>query len=153
MTKTKAVAVLYRLAPEHPYPAALDDAVAVYKELLKTYKPEHIVVYGTSAGAILTAEVAVKLKQLGLPMPAALGIFSGTGDLSRADESIAMYALEGLTDHLDPPSGKVDLDYLTKGGGGGGGGGRRGAGRRGGRPARGGAGGRGRRRGGAAGRH
>jgi len=71
-TKIKVVAVLYRLAPEHPFPAAVDDAVAVYKELLKTYKPDHIVIYGTSAGAILTAEVAVKLKQLALPMPVAL---------------------------------------------------------------------------------
>ena len=82
-TKIKVVAVLYRLAPEHPFPAAVDDSVAVYKELLKTYKPDHIVIYGTSAGAILTAEVAVKLKQLGLPMPAALGIFSGMGDFAR----------------------------------------------------------------------
>jgi epsilon-lactone hydrolase len=70
----KVVAVLYRLAPEHPFPAAVDDSVAVYKELLKTYKPQHIVIYGTSAGAILTAEVAAKLKQLGLPLPAALGM-------------------------------------------------------------------------------
>ena len=64
-TGIKVVAVLYRLAPENPFPAAVDDSVAVYKELLKTYKPDHIVIYGTSAGAILTAEVAVKLKQLG----------------------------------------------------------------------------------------
>ena len=102
-TKTKVVAVLYRLAPEHPFPAAVDDAVAVYKDLLKTYKPEHIVVYGTSAGAILTAEVAIKLKQLGLPMPAAMGIFSGMGDFARPGDSQAMYAA-GLSGHLDPPS-------------------------------------------------
>jgi len=111
-TKIKVVAVLYRLAPEFPFPAAVDDAVAVYKELLKTYKPEHIVIYGTSAGAILTAEVASKLKQLQLPLPAALGIFSGMGDFARNGDSIAMYALRGLSGHLDPPEpGVRDSSY------------------------------------------
>lgn len=111
--KMKVVAVLYRLAPEHPFPASVDDSVAVYKELLKTYKPDHIVIYGTSAGAILTAEVAVRLKQLGLPMPAALGIFSGMGDFARAGDSIAMYALQGLSGHLDPPDpGAHDPYYV-----------------------------------------
>jgi acetyl esterase/lipase len=114
-TKIKVVAVLYRLAPENPFPAAVDDSVAVYKELLKTYKPEHIVIYGTSAGAILTAEVAAKLKQLGLPMPAALGIFSGLGDFARDGDSIAMYGLRGLTGHLDPPGVTPHLsEYVAK---------------------------------------
>jgi acetyl esterase/lipase len=103
LTKMKVVAALYRLAPEHPFPAGVDDAVAVYKELLKTYKPEHIAIYGTSAGAIMTGEVAVKLRQLGLPLPGALGIFSGMGDFSREGDSQAMYALNGLSGHLDPP--------------------------------------------------
>jgi len=76
LTGIKVIAILYRLAPEHPFPAGLDDAVAVYKELLKTYKPSHIAIYGTSAGAILTAEVTAKLKKLQLPFPAATGIFS-----------------------------------------------------------------------------
>jgi len=114
-TKIKVVAVLYRLAPESPFPAAVDDSVAVYKELLKSYKPNHIVIYGTSAGAILTGEVAVKLKQLGLPMPAALGIFSGMGDFARDGDSQAMYALRGLSGHLDPPeSGPHDPEYVGK---------------------------------------
>ncbi|HEV2484465.1 MAG TPA: alpha/beta hydrolase [Terracidiphilus sp.] len=113
-TKIKVVAVLYRLAPESPFPAAVDDSVAVYKELLKTYKPDHIVIYGTSAGAILTAEVAVKLKQLGLPMPAALGIFSGMGDFARPGDSASLYSLRGLSGHLDPPApGAHNSDYVT----------------------------------------
>ena len=112
--KIKVVAVLYRLAPEHPFPAAVDDSVAVYKELLKTYKPNHIVLYGTSAGAILTAEVASRLKQLGLPLPAALGIFSGLGDFARLGDSQAMYALRGLSGHLDAPQpGTHDSEYVT----------------------------------------
>jgi acetyl esterase/lipase len=103
MTGVKVVAVLYRLAPEFPFPACVDDTVAVYKELLKTYKPSQIILYGTSAGAILTAEVAVKLKLLGLPEPKALGIFSGMGDFAIPGDSIAMYSLRGLSGHLDPP--------------------------------------------------
>lgn len=112
-SRIKVVAVLYRLAPEHPFPAAVDDSVAVYKELLKTYKPNHIVIYGTSAGAILTGEVAVKIKQLGLPMPAALGIFSGMGDFARTGDSQSLFALRGLAGHLDPPqSGTHDPSYV-----------------------------------------
>jgi acetyl esterase/lipase len=113
-TKIKVVAALYRLAPEHPFPAAVDDSVAVYKELLKSYKPEHIVIYGTSAGAILAAEVAAKLKQLGLPMPAALGIFSGMGDFARDGDSISLFSLRGFSGHLDPPrSGPHDSNYVA----------------------------------------
>src|SRR5271154_6403052 len=103
LTGTKVIAVLYRLAPEHPFPAGLDDAVAVYKELLKTYKPGNIGIYGTSAGAILTAEATVKLKQLGLPLPGATGIFSGLGDFSQHGDSMALFALNGFAGHLEPP--------------------------------------------------
>src|ERR1700761_3139706 len=64
-TGMTVVAALYRLAPEHPYPAAVDDAAAVYTDLLKTHSPEHIAVYGTSAGAILTAQLVHRLRTNG----------------------------------------------------------------------------------------
>jgi acetyl esterase/lipase len=112
-SKIKVVAVIYRLAPEHPFPAAVEDSVAVYKELLKTYQPRHIVIYGTSAGAVLTAEVAARLKQLGLPLPAALGIFSGLGDFARHGDTEAIYTLRGFAGHMDPPEpGTRDTEYL-----------------------------------------
>ena len=108
LAKTKIVSVYYRLAPENPFPAAVDDVVAVYKELLKTYKPGSIGIFGTSAGAILTAEVAVRLKQSGLPLPAALGIFSGLGDFSRVGDSRQLFTLNGLPGEMHP----IDLNHL-----------------------------------------
>lgn len=113
LTRSRVVAVLYRLAPEHPYPAGLDDAVTVYKRLLKTYKPSHIGIYGTSAGAILTSEISVKLRQLGLPEPAALGVFSGLGDFSQRTDTDAIFTLRGLIGELALPDGKpMSIEYL-----------------------------------------
>jgi monoterpene epsilon-lactone hydrolase len=76
--------------------------VAVYKELLKTYKPRNIGIFGTSAGAILAAEVGVRLKQLNLPLPAALGLFSVLADYSRTPDSHELFTLNGFPGALKP---------------------------------------------------
>src|SRR5216110_1545411 len=96
LAKIKVVSVYYRLAPENPFPAAVDDVVAVYKELLKAYQPRDIGIFGTSAGGILTAEVTVKLKQLGLPLPGALGLFSALADFSQVGDARQLFALNGF---------------------------------------------------------
>src|SRR5579862_1199059 len=112
-SKIKVIALLYRLAPEHPFPAGVDDGIAVYKELLKTYKPAHIAIYGTSAGASLTAEIAVRLKQLNLPMPGALGIFRTLDNFAFMSDSWSVYTLRGFAGHLDPPDGSTHDPYYV----------------------------------------
>lgn len=114
LTKTKVIAVLYRLAPEHAFPAAVEDAVAVFRESLKQYQPRNIALYGTSAGAVLTGEVAVRLRQLNLPLPGALGIFSGFGDFNTPGDSRAIFGLNGFSGPL-PASSKTqssDAPYI-----------------------------------------
>jgi monoterpene epsilon-lactone hydrolase len=116
LAKIKVVSIYYRLAPENPFPAAVDDVVAVYKELLKTYQPRNMGIFGTSAGAILTGEVAVKLKQLGLPLPAALGLFSTLADFGRPCDSQQLFALNGFSGNLEPQTAEHphDENYVGK---------------------------------------
>ncbi|MEO0319251.1 MAG: hypothetical protein RL404_2928 [Pseudomonadota bacterium] len=82
LTGIPAITVLYRMAPEHPFPAAVDDALAVYREALTERPATAIGVFGTSAGAVLTLQLLARIKAEGLPMPGAAGVFSGAGDLS-----------------------------------------------------------------------
>lgn len=73
----------YRLAPEHQYPAAREDAVAAFQALLEQgYKPEQIVLGGDSAGGNLSLITSLRLRDLGLAQPAALVCFSPVTDFS-----------------------------------------------------------------------
>jgi acetyl esterase/lipase len=79
----------YRLAPENPFPAAVDDAVAAYRGLLANgHSPQRIVVAGDSAGGGLALSLMLALRAAGTPLPAASALFSPWTDLAATGESI-----------------------------------------------------------------
>jgi len=93
----RAFYVSYRLAPEHPFPAATDDCMAAYRHLLaERVDPARIVIAGDSAGGNLTLVTALRLREAGLPLPAALVMMSPVLDASFSGESIRR------NDGLDP---------------------------------------------------
>jgi monoterpene epsilon-lactone hydrolase len=81
----KVIAVDYRVPPDHCFPANLEDTTAVYRALLQRYRPNSIAIFGTSAGGTYTATTILKLRELGLPLPAAAGILTPACDLSGKD--------------------------------------------------------------------
>jgi acetyl esterase/lipase len=106
----------YRLAPEHPHPAAVTDAVAAYRWLLdQGIAPEHIAISGDSAGGGLTVATLLKLRDDGVPLPAAAAPLSpwidmeGTGDSmttnAELDISVGRDTLVVMSGHFLGPDG------------------------------------------------
>jgi acetyl esterase/lipase len=88
-TGCEAWSVDYRMPPDHPYPAAVDDVVKVYRAALAARAPGRIAISGASAGGNLAAAAVLKARDLGLPLPGALGLFTPECDLTESGDSFA----------------------------------------------------------------
>jgi monoterpene epsilon-lactone hydrolase len=83
----RVVSVDYRMPPDFPYPAAMDDAIAVWKELVKTHDPRSMAVFGTSTGGAMTLALALRAKDEKLPLPAALAPGTPWSDIGKVGDT------------------------------------------------------------------
>ncbi len=112
----------YRMPPDHPYPAALDDVLAIYRGLLDVRGPEQIVVGGGSAGGNLAAASMLRARDEGLPLPAALILLTPEVDLTESGDSfhtnlgIDNVLTQSLADSIALYAGDHDLrePYLSR---------------------------------------
>jgi epsilon-lactone hydrolase len=106
--KVRTLAVGYRLAPEHPFPAALDDALAAYRFLLDFgIAPANIAIGGDSAGGGLTLATMIRLRDTGKPLPGCAWLISPWVDLTMSGASLADKA------EVDPLIQKAYLEELA----------------------------------------
>jgi len=99
----EVVTVDYRQGPENRFPAASEDVAAVYRELLKQYKPQNIGIYGCSAGGNLSAAAIAWFEKERLPRPAAIGIFSSSAGGASGDSTYVGPLLTGQVPTPVPP--------------------------------------------------
>src|SRR5206468_9194106 len=89
----KVIAVDYRMPPEAYFPAALDDSMAVYKEVIGKTDPKRVGLIGTSAGGALVLEMGLRAKQLGLPMPGAIASGTPMSDSTKTGDTFYTNAM------------------------------------------------------------
>jgi epsilon-lactone hydrolase len=83
----KVISVDYRMPPDDPYPAAMDDAMAVWKEAIKMQDPRNMAIFGTSTGGGMTLAMILRAKQEGLPLPAAIAPGTPWSDLTETGDT------------------------------------------------------------------
>jgi acetyl esterase/lipase len=97
----RTISVDYRMPPDHPFPAAPEDCVAVYKALIETVDPKRVVIGGSSAGGNLAAAATLMIRDRGLPLPAAVILLTPEADLTESGDTFRTNA---------------DIDVVIKGG-------------------------------------
>ena len=99
--RIKVISIDYREAPAYTFPAATQDAVAVYREILKSYKPMNIGIFGCSSGGLLTAETIAWLQKEHLPLPGGVSIScSGAAYWAEGDSGTLTRAIDGETGRM-----------------------------------------------------
>lgn len=83
----KVISIDYRMPPEFPYPAAIDDAMAVYKEILKTTDARKIGIFGASTGGAMTMIMVLRAKAEGLPLPGAIAPGTPWSDMTKTGDT------------------------------------------------------------------
>ncbi len=81
------ISIDYRMPPNFPYPAAMDDAMAVYKEIVRTTDPKKIAIFGTSTGGGMTLAMVLRAKTEGLPLPAAIAPGTPWSDMTKTGDT------------------------------------------------------------------
>ena len=107
----KVIAVDYRMPPEAYFPAALDDGITVYKNVIKTTNPKNVAVFGSSAGGALTLEMMLKAKQDGLPLPGAIAPGTPMSDVTKVGDTFVTNAM--LDNVLVSPDGFCDAGTVV----------------------------------------
>lgn len=114
--RIKVVTIDYRMAPENKFPAASEDVAAVYKVLLKTYRPENVGIYGCSAGGILTAQSVAWFAAHDLPRPGAIAMLCASGAALNGDSAFLSPVLNGqpaLPADAQPALGLMSNPYFS----------------------------------------